>query len=114
MGVGAGRGGLVLLTLLTVKATYLLYAGAAVAIALTELATAFGKRDIAIPVIPVAAGGAAVVTCMYWLGSRAPLAALPPTVVVIFASRMPGRPSRSLQAATARGLPPSFLPFPPS
>ena len=72
IGVGAGLGGLVFLTLLTVKATFLIYVGAAIAIALTELAGAFAKRGIDIPVIPVAAGGAAMLTCMYWLGSPGP------------------------------------------
>ena len=62
IGVGAGLGGLVFLTLLTVKATFLLYVGAAIAVALAELAGAFAKRGINIPVIPVAAGGAAVLT----------------------------------------------------
>jgi len=66
--VGAGLGGLVFLTLLTVKATFLIYVGAAIAIALAELAGAFAKRAIDIPVIPVAAGGAAILTCTYWLG----------------------------------------------
>src|SRR6266702_4299131 len=75
-GVGAGLGGLVFLTLLTVKATFLIYVGAAIAVALAELAGAFAKRGISIPVIPVAAGGAAVMTCTYWLGARAALAAL--------------------------------------
>ena len=54
--MGAGLGGLVLLTLLTVKATFLLYVGAAIAVALTELAEAFTEHKINIPVIPVAAG----------------------------------------------------------
>jgi len=111
IGVGAGLGGLVLLTLLTVKATFLLYMGAAVAIALTELAAAFAKRDIAIPVIPVAAGGAAVVTCMYWLGSRAALAALAVTVVVIFAWRLPGGPSGYVKDVTAGVFALIYLPF---
>ncbi len=73
IGVGAALGGLVILTLLTVKATFLIYVGAAFAVALTELASAFAnsKYKINIPVIPVAAGGAAVLTCMYWL-ARAP------------------------------------------
>ena len=91
IGVGAVLGGLVFLTLLTVKATFLAYMGVALAIALTELAGAFAKRGIEIPVIPVAAGGAAIVTCMYWLGSRAALAALALTVVVMFAWRLLGR-----------------------
>jgi phosphatidate cytidylyltransferase len=88
IGVGAGLGGLVLLTLFTVKATFVLYEGAALAIALAELAGAFGKRGIAIPVIPVGAGGAAMLTCMYWLGSQAALAALALTVIAIFALRL--------------------------
>jgi phosphatidate cytidylyltransferase len=109
--VGAGLGGLVFLTLLTVKATFLIYVGVAIAIALTELAEAFGKRGIEIPVIPVAAGGAAILTCMYWLGSRATLAALALTVVVIFAWRLPGGPSGYVKDVTAGVFALLYLPF---
>ncbi len=113
IGVGAGLGGLVLLTLLTVKATFLLYVGAAFAVALTELATAFAdsKYKINIPVIPVAAGGAAVLTCMYWLGSQAALAALALTVVAIFAWRLPGGPSGYVKDVTAGVFATIYLPF---
>ena len=111
IGVGAGLGGLVLLTLLTVKATFLLYVGAAIAVALTELAEAFAKRNINIPVIPVAAGGAAVLTCMYWLGSQAALAALALTVVAIFAWRLPGGPSGYVKDVTAGVFALIYLPF---
>ncbi len=111
IGVGAGLGGLVLLTLLTVKATFLLYVGAAFAVALTELTTAFAKRKINIPVIPVAAGGAAVLICMYWLGSRAALAALALTVVAIFAWRLPGGPSGYVKDVTAGVFALIYLPF---
>ena len=111
IGVGAGLGGLVLLTLLTVKATFLLYVGAAFAVALTELAGAFAKRKINIPVIPVEAGGAAVLTCMYWLGSRAALAALALTVVAIFAWRLPGGPSGYVKDVTAGVFAMIYLPF---
>ncbi len=111
IGVGAGLGGLVLLTLLTVKATFLLYVGAAIAVALTELTTAFAKRGINIPVIPVAAGGAAVLTCTYWLGARAALAALALTVVVIVAWRLPGGPSGYVRDVTAGVFATIYLPF---
>ncbi len=113
IGVGAGLGGLVLLTLLTVKATFLLYVGAAFAVALTELAAAFAnsKYKINIPVIPVAAGGAAVLTCMYWLGFRAALAALALTVVVIFAWRLPGGPDGYVKDVTAGVFATIYLPF---
>jgi phosphatidate cytidylyltransferase len=110
-GVGAGLGGLVFLTLLTVKATFLIYVGAAIAIALTELSSALAKRDINIAVIPVAAGGAAVMTCVYWLGSRAALAALALTVVVIFAWRMPQGPKGFVKDVTAGVFALIYLPF---
>ncbi len=113
IGVGAGLGGLVLLTLLTVKATFLLYVAAAIAVALTELASAFAnsKYKINIPVIPVAAGGVAVLTCMYWLGSRAALAALALTVVAIFAWRLPGGPNGYVKDVTAGVFALIYLPF---
>jgi phosphatidate cytidylyltransferase len=111
IGVGVVLGGLVFLTLLTVKATFLLYVGVAIVLALTELASAFAKRGINIPVIPVAAGGAAVLTCMYWLGSQAALAALALTVVVIFAWRLPGGPSGFVKDVTAGVFALIYLPF---
>ena len=111
IGVGAALGGLVILTLLTVKATFLLYVGAAIAVALTELATAFAKRGINIAVIPVAAGGAAILTCTYWLGARAALAALALTVVAIVAWRLPGGPSGYIRDVTAGVFATIYLPF---
>jgi len=112
--VGAGLGGLVILTLLTVKATFLLYMGIAVVIALAELTGAFAKRDIKIPLIPVVAGGAAMVTCMYWLGSRAALAALGLTVIAIWAWRLPGGASGYVKDVTAGVFATAYLPLPAS
>ena len=106
--MGAGLGGLVLLTLLTVKATFLLYVGAAFAAALTELATAFADSKYA-SAIPVAAGGAAVLTCRT-CGIEAALAALALTVVAIFAWRLPGGPSGYV-SATAGVFATIYLPF---
>jgi phosphatidate cytidylyltransferase len=111
IGVGAGLGGLVVLTLLTVKATFLLYVGIALALALAELASALARRDINIPVIPVAAGGAAVLTCTYWLGSRPALAALALSVVVILAWRL--SPPLASGALWMRSLPSSLASLAP-
>ena len=109
--VGAALGGLVILTLLTVKATFLIYLAAALGIALTELAGALAKRDIRIPVIPVAAGGVAIGACMYWLGFQASLAALALTVIVIFAWRLPGGASGYVKDVTAGVFTVIYLPF---
>jgi phosphatidate cytidylyltransferase len=110
--VGAGLGGLVILTLLTVKATFLLYMGIALVIALIELTRAFARRDINIPAIPVAAGGAAMVTCMYWLGFRAVLAALALTVIAVFAWRLPGGTSGYVKDMTAGVFAVAYLALP--
>jgi phosphatidate cytidylyltransferase len=111
IGVGAALGGLVILTLLTVKATFLLYLGAALAIALSELAGALAKRDIRVPVIPVAAGGTALLTCLYWLGVQDALAALALTVIVIFAWRLPGGASGYVKDVMAGVFAVIYLPF---
>jgi phosphatidate cytidylyltransferase len=111
IGVGAALGGLVILTLLTVKATFLVYVGAALAIALSELAGALAKRDIRVPVIPVAAGGAAILTCLYWLGVQDALAALALTVLVIFAWRLPGGASGYVKDVMAGVFAVIYLPF---
>ena len=111
IGVGVGLGGLVVLTLFTVKATFLLYMGIALAIALAELTGALAKRDINIPAIPVAAGGAAIITCTYWLGSQYALAALGLTVVAIFAWRLPGGAAGYVKDMTAGVFATAYLPF---
>lgn len=90
VGVGVVLGGLALLTLLTVKATFLLYMGAALAIGLRELDTALRTREIRIPVIPVALGGAAMVTAAYWAAGGAVAAAAALTLVAILGWRMAG------------------------
>ena len=74
-------GGLALLTLLTVKATFLIYMGAALAVGLHELAAALKTKDINVPVIPVALGGAAMLTAAYWAAGGAVLAAFALTVL---------------------------------
>jgi len=111
IGVGLGLGGLVVLTLFTVKATFLLYMGIALGIGLAELAGTFARRDITIPVIPVAAGGAAILTCTYWLGSRAGLAALALTVIAIMAWRLVDGPSGYVRDVTGGIFVTIYVPF---
>ena len=111
IGVGVVLGGLVILTLFTVKATFLLYMGIALAFALTELTSALAKRDINIPAIPVAAGGAAIITCTYWLKPQDALAALGLTVVAIFAWRLPGGAAGYVKDMTAGVFAAAYLPF---
>jgi phosphatidate cytidylyltransferase len=111
IGVGLALGGLIILTLLTVKATFLAYMGIALVIALAELTSALAKRDINIPWIPVVAGGAAIITCTYWLGPKYALAALGLTVIAVFAWRLPGGTTGYVKDMTAGVFAAVYIPF---
>jgi phosphatidate cytidylyltransferase len=109
--VGAGMGGLALLTLLTVKATFLIYMGVALAIALHELDNAFKTKDIRIPVIPVALGGAAMLTAAYWAAGGAVLAAFALTVLGILIYRMFGGTDGYVKDVSAGLFATAYLPL---
>ena len=94
LAVGVVLGGLALLTLFTLKATFLALVAAAVGFALWELSRALGTRGIALPLILIAAGGAAMLALAYWSGEQATLAAFALTVVVLLAWRLRGRRDR--------------------
>jgi phosphatidate cytidylyltransferase len=111
IGVGVVLGGAALLTLLTIKATFLIYMGLALLVALRELHAAFATRDIHIPVIPVALGGAAMLTAGYWAGGGAVAAAFALTVVAIFAWRMPGGIDGYVKDVSAGVLATAYLPL---
>ncbi len=99
--IGVVLGGLVLLTLFTVKATFLIYVGAVVAVGLWELRHALADRDISLPLIPIVAGGAAMFTLAYWYGAQPAFAAMAGTVGVLMAWRLPGGAGGYLRDLTA-------------
>ena len=111
IGVGVALGGLALLTLLTVKATFILYMGAALAVALHELDSALKTRDIKIPVIPVALGGAAMLTAAYWAAGNAIAAAFALTVVGILGWRMRKGTEGYVKDVSAGILAAAYLPL---
>jgi phosphatidate cytidylyltransferase len=111
IGVGAVLGGLALLTLLTVKATFLLYMGAALAIALYELDTALRIHQIRVPLIPVALGGAAMLTAAYWAAGGAVTAALALTVVAVLAWRLFGGTDGYVRDVSAGIFAVAYLPL---
>jgi len=111
IGVGAALGGLALLTLLTVKATFLIYMGAALLVALHELDSALRTREIRIQVIPVALGGAAMVTSAYWAAGGAVAAAFALTVLAVLAWRMFGGTEGYVKDVTAGVFALAYLPL---
>jgi phosphatidate cytidylyltransferase len=110
--VGLGLGGIAILTLFTVKATFLVLVAAMVAIALWELARAVAQREIRLPVPPVAAGGGVAFALAYWQGERAVLACITLTVPVIIAWRLRGGAAGYLRDVTAGAFALAYLPLP--
>jgi phosphatidate cytidylyltransferase len=111
IGVGAALGGLALVTLLTVKATFLVYMGAALVVALHELDTALRTREIRIPVIPVALGGAAMVTAAYWAAGGAVAAVFALAFLAVLGWRMPGGIEGYVKDVTAGVFALAYLPL---
>jgi phosphatidate cytidylyltransferase len=109
--IGVVLGGLVLVTLFTVKSTFLAYMGAVVGVGLWELRQALADRGISIPLIPIVAGGAAMFTLAYWYGAQPALAALAITVLVLMAWRLPGGPPGYLRDLSASVLALAWVPM---
>jgi phosphatidate cytidylyltransferase len=112
VGVGLGLGGLAILTLFTVKATFLALVGIMVAIALWELTRAVAGQQIRIPVIPVAAGGAVAFALSYWQGEGGALVSIAITMTAILAWRLTGGTDGYLRDVTAGAFALAYLPLP--
>ncbi|HEX4831304.1 MAG TPA: phosphatidate cytidylyltransferase [Trebonia sp.] len=110
--VGVIMGGGALVPLLTVKATFLIYMGIALAIGLHELTGALRSREIRIPAIPVLAGGAAMVTSAYWAAGGAVAAAFALTLIAILAWRLPGGADGYVKDVTGAIFAASYLALP--
>jgi phosphatidate cytidylyltransferase len=111
IGVGVLLGGLALATLFTVKATFLIYMGVALGIGLHELVTALRTKDINVPLIPVALGGAAMVTCAYWAAGNAVAAAFALTVLGLLVYRMFGGTDGYVKDVAAGMFATAYLPL---
>jgi phosphatidate cytidylyltransferase len=101
IGVGLLMGGLVVLTLFWVKATFLLYVGIILAVALWELSHALQSRDVHLPLVPIVAGGVAMVTLAYWLQARWALGALGLTGIAVLGWRLRGGADGYVRDVTA-------------
>lgn len=111
IGVGVVLGGGVLATLLTVKATFLVYMAAAVAVGVHELCAAARTRDIDIPLLPLVAATAAALTTTYWLGAKGDLATLALTVLAVAAFRLSKGTAGYVRDVTASTFAAIYLPF---
>jgi phosphatidate cytidylyltransferase len=111
IGVGVLLGGLALVTLFTVKATFLIYMGAALAVGLHELAAALKTRGIIVPLIPVALGGAAMLTAAYWAAGGGVAAAFALTALAVLVYRMFGGTDGYVRDVAAGLFATAYLPL---
>jgi phosphatidate cytidylyltransferase len=88
--VGLVLGAAVIVTLLTVKVTFLVFVALLVGVALWELGQAVSTKQIRIPLIPVLVGGAVMMALAYWKGPRDVLPALAVTAIAVVTWRLPG------------------------
>lgn len=109
--VGVALGGAALVTLFTLKATFLGLVAIAVGVALLELSRAFGAREIDLPLVPIAGGGAAMLGLAYWIGQQAALAAFTGTVILLLAWRLRGGTTGYLRDLTAGLFALAYLPL---
>jgi phosphatidate cytidylyltransferase len=104
-------GGLAVVTLFTVKATFLLLVGIAVGVALWEVSRAFAERDIHIAVIPAGAGGVAMLALGYWSGVQATFAAFVVSVIVLLGWRLTGGAAGYVRDVTASVFVLAYVPL---
>jgi phosphatidate cytidylyltransferase len=111
LAVSVVLGGLVVLTLLTIKGTFLIYVGIVLAIGLGELCQALAQRDIHVPLLPIAAGGVAMVALAYFSTPKWVLAATALTAIAIFAWRLRGDAAGYVRDVTAGMFTLVYLPL---
>ena len=108
--VALGLGAIVIVTLLTVKVLFLAFVAIIVGAGLWELNHALSTRDIKLPIIPIAVGGATMYALGYWRGPLAVLATLGLAFILILAFRLSGGAAGYVRDVTAGSFVLLYLP----
>jgi phosphatidate cytidylyltransferase len=111
IGVGLALGALVLLAVYLVKWIFVVVIAAFLGIAVRELSVALGSRGIRVPLVPVAAGGLAMLIASYTSGPRGLLVAFGLTVILVLVWRMPAGPRHYVQDSMAGVFTAVYVPF---
>ncbi len=111
IGVGAGLGALVLVTLFTVKQLFLVVGAAAVLIGLWEVTRALAVKGLRAPLVPLAAGGAAIIVLAYTGGADAMVVAMLLTVLAVVVWRLAEHPEGILADVSGALLAVVYVPF---
>lgn len=111
IGVGVLLGAVVLISLYTVKVTFLAVVVAAIGAAVWELTRALGSRDIRVPLVPLGLGSAAMLLGAYFDGPRSLAAAMGLTLLAIMIWRIPRGADGYVRDTTAGLFAALYVPF---
>jgi phosphatidate cytidylyltransferase len=111
VGVGAGLGALVLVTLYVEKVSFLVVVIVAIVLGVWELTNALRAGETRVPVVPVAVGSVAILVAAYAGGSEALTAALALTVLAIVVWRLVESPDGYVRDVTAGVFVTMYVPF---
>jgi phosphatidate cytidylyltransferase len=102
VGVGVGLGAVILASLFFVKSLFIVVVSAAVVVGVYELTSRLKERkDIRVPVVPVAVGGVAMQVAAYFKGAEGGLLAFALTALAVLVWRMTEPPEDYLRDITA-------------
>ncbi|MET9774949.1 phosphatidate cytidylyltransferase [Streptomyces sp. NPDC006367] len=112
IGVGVGLGAVIVASLFVVKSVFVGVVAVAVVVGLWELTTRLRERkEIKAPLVPLAAGGAAMVVAGYVRGAEGAWVAMALTVLAVLVWRMTEPPENYLRDVTAGVFAAFYVPF---
>ncbi|MFJ3793745.1 phosphatidate cytidylyltransferase [Kitasatospora sp. NPDC090091] len=112
IGVGVGLGAVIIAALFVVKALFLVVVMAAVSVGIWELTSRLSERkEIKAPLVPLVAGGIAMIATGYWSGVQWAAASLALTGLAVMVWRMAEPPENYLRDITAGVFTAFYVPF---
>ncbi|HEY5832639.1 phosphatidate cytidylyltransferase [Streptomyces sp.] len=112
IGVGVGLGAVLVVSLFFVKAVFVGVVAAAITVGLWEITSRFAERKgIRVPLVPLAAGGVAMVVAAYVRGADGAWVAMALTALAVMVWRMTQPPENYLRDVTAGVFAAFYVPF---
>jgi phosphatidate cytidylyltransferase len=112
IGVGLGLGVVILASLFVVKSLFIVVIAAAVVVGLWELTSRLAERkQIKVPLVPLAVGGTAMVVAGYLRDAEGAWVGMALTVLAVLVWRMTDPPENYLRDVTAGAFAAFYVPF---
>lgn len=109
--VGAGLAALVLVSLLTVKQTFLVVVAAAIVLGVRELTAVLARRAVRLPTVPLTVAAVAMVPAAYYAGYAGCIGVVVATLAFSVIWRMPSGPSGFVRDVAGGTFAVTYLPL---